>query len=68
MLSLRNNSKIVFNDYHQVSRRELEQFIMNHVDIVDPRSIRSRIHYLESDGVIQTFAPNVYTVNMSTFL
>jgi hypothetical protein len=54
--------QMAFNDHHQVSRSDLEQFIMNHADIVDKRSIQSRIQYLLSHGVIQTFAPNVYNV------
>lgn len=57
--------QMTFKDHHQVSRRELEQFIMNQSDIVDNRSIRNRIQYLKSHGMIQPFAPNVFDVNMS---
>jgi len=57
--------QMAFNDYHQVSKREVEQFIMNKSDIVDKRSINNRIQYLESHGVLKSFAPNVFDVNIS---
>jgi hypothetical protein len=56
--------QMAFNDYHQVSKREVERFIMNQTDIVDKRSINNRIQYLESHGVLEPFAPNVYDVKM----
>ena len=40
--------QMAFNEHHQVSRRDLEHFIMNHADIVDKRAIKSRIQYLLS--------------------
>jgi hypothetical protein len=54
--------QMAFNDHHQVSKRDLEQFIMNHADIVDKRSIQSRIQYLLSHEILEPFAPNVYNV------
>ena len=53
---------MAFNDHKQVSRKDLERFIMNHSDIVDKRSVQSRIHYLESHGLLEIYAPNVYTL------
>jgi transketolase len=54
--------QMAFNDHHQVSKRDLEQFIMNHADIVDKRSIQSRIQYLLSHEILEPFAPNVYNI------
>ena len=53
---------MAFNEHHQVSRRDLEHFIMNHADIVDKRAIRSRIQYLLSHGMLEFFAPDVYNI------
>ena len=53
---------MAFNDHQQISRKDLERFIMNHSDIVDKRSVQSRIHYLESHGMLEIYAPNVYTL------
>ena len=54
--------QMAFNDHHQVSRKDLERFIMNHADIVDKRAVQSRIQYLLSHGVLESFAPNVYNI------
>ena len=54
--------QMAFNEHHQVSRRDLEHFIMNHADIVDKRSVQSRIQYLLSHGMIESFAPDVYNI------
>ena len=54
--------QMAFNEHHQVSRRDLEHFIMNHADIVDKRAIISRIQYLLSHGMIESFAPDVYNI------
>ena len=53
---------MAFNDHKQVIRKDLEGFIMNHSDILDKRSLQSRIHYLESYGLLEIFAPNVYSL------
>ena len=45
--------KMAFQDYHQVNKRELEQFIMNQADIVDKRAVQNRIQYLLSHGVLE---------------
>ena len=58
--------QMAFNEHHQVSRNDLERFIMNNADIVDKRAVKSRIQYLLSHGMIQTFAPNVYNVKNSS--
>ena len=59
--------QMAFNDHHQVSRKDLEHFIMNHADIVDKRAVQNRIQYLQSHGMIQPFAPNVYNVNTVSY-
>ena len=56
--------QMAFNEHHQVSRRDLEHFIMNHADIVDKRAIKSRIQYLLSHGMIESFAPDVYNIKI----
>ena len=40
--------QMAFQDHHQVSKHELEQFIMNQADIVDKRAVQNRIQYLLS--------------------
>ena len=56
--------QMAFQDHQQISRKDLEKFIINHSDIVDKRSVRGRIHYLESHGLLEIFAPNVYTLTV----
>ena len=56
--------QMAFNEHHQVSRKDLEHFIMNHADIVDKRAIKSRIQYLLSHGMIESFAPDVYNIKI----
>lgn len=44
--------------------KDLERFIMNKAKIIDKRSIQSRIRYLKACGIIQTYAPNMYTISL----
>jgi hypothetical protein len=55
--------QMAFNDRHQVTRNELEHFIMNNDDLVDNRSVRNRINYLESQKIIESCVSNkIYNI------
>ena len=62
MSEFKRQFQMAYHDYSQVSRRDIERFVMNNYDIRDQRSVNNRINFLIAQDVLVPYAQNVYNL------